>query len=86
VALVRELSAKLAESAAVAAMWQERARVLEERFALAAPQQLVEASTAPQSPEPATEASWTRWRTLAPWLLAVLAIVVAVGLLVGWPG
>lgn len=44
----------------------------------------LEARTAPHSPEPTTEAPWHRWRTVAPWLLAVLAIVAAAGML-AWP-
>src|SRR5215208_4154513 len=45
---------KLAESTAVAAMWQERARVLNERLAIAAPRPengTVEAPTATEAPE-----------------------------------
>jgi hypothetical protein len=67
IALVRELSDKLAESAAVAAMWQERARMLGDQLALAAPQQPTEAPGATEAPAPATDApvpwwrSWWRW-------------------------
>jgi excisionase family DNA binding protein len=39
------------------------------------------ASTAPQSTEPTTDAFAARLRPLAPWLVAVLAIVAVVGLL-----
>src|SRR5215218_11275074 len=88
VALVRELSEKLAESAAVAAMWHERARVLAGQLALVAP----EASQAPQDanpgpvvPAPTTDAPeplLARLRALLPWVLAVLAIVAVIVLLV----
>jgi hypothetical protein len=79
VSLVRELSEKLAESAAVAAMWQERARVLGEQLALAAP---AENPVAGQQ-VPAVPLT-TRLRALAPWalLLAIMLVVV----LLGWPG
>jgi hypothetical protein len=44
VALVRELSDKLTATAAVAALWQERARVLDERLALTTPSERSPAS------------------------------------------
>ena len=81
IALVRELTDKLAESAAVAAMWQERARVLGDQLALAAPQSPPEAPGAVQLGEPTMGPLYGRLRILAPWLLGLLAIVVAVGLL-----
>ena len=81
IALVRELSNKLAESAAVDAMWQERARVLGDQLALTPPQP-VEASTPPQPVIPTMGPLYGRLRVLAPWLLGLLAIVAAVGLLI----
>lgn len=84
IALIERQQAQLLERTEAAPMWQTRALMLEERLALTAPQSPQEAPTAPQSPEPATAASWHRWRTAAPWLLGLLAVVAAVGL-VGWP-
>jgi excisionase family DNA binding protein len=49
--LVRQLTDRLAEQSAVAAMWQERARVLAERLALAAPESPESPLTAPGAPE-----------------------------------
>jgi hypothetical protein len=63
IALVGELSQKLAESAAVAAMWQERARVLGERLALEAPESPF---TAPTGPESSATAPWPVPGLLAP--------------------
>jgi len=94
IALVRELSDKLAESAAVAAMWQERARVLGDQLALAAPQSPQAGSRETDPPEPTTEPRpdpfstplppHPNWRMLERWLLTVLVIVAVVGLL-AWP-
>jgi hypothetical protein len=88
--LVERLTERLAEQTGLTAMWQERAGTLGDRLAaaeskllaLAAPQQPTEAPGAAQPVEPSTEPSSGRWRSWAPWLLAVLAIVVAVALLV----
>ena len=49
-----------------------------------ATQAALTARTAPESPEPAPEPPTAHLRALAPWLLTVLAIVAAVGLL-AWP-
>jgi hypothetical protein len=84
VSLVSELSQKLAESAAVAAMWQERARVLADQLALAAPKSSLEGLGSTEPADSTHEPLLARLRPLAPWVLAVLAIVVVVGLLV-WP-
>ncbi len=85
IALVRELSDKLAESAAVAAMWQERARVLADQLALAAPSKsTLEGRTEPETAGVAQESAISRWRAWAPWVLAVLAIC-AVAALLAWP-
>jgi excisionase family DNA binding protein len=65
--LVRELSDRLAEQAALTAIWQERARVLGDQLALAAPQQPAEAPGAPESPDPTTEPSAPWWRSWWPW-------------------
>ena len=50
-ALVRELTAENRELAAAAAVWQERARVLSDQLALAAPQSPPDASGATESPD-----------------------------------
>jgi len=57
VALVDRLQAENRDLATAAAVWQERARVLGEQLALAAPQQPVGASGATQEPDPAPEPS-----------------------------
>jgi hypothetical protein len=54
-ALVRELTAENRELAAAAAVWQERARVLSDQLALAAPQSPPDASGATESPDPSGE-------------------------------
>lgn len=46
-ALVRELTAQVADQAAVAAMWQERARMLSDQLALAAPESSPAGRTGP---------------------------------------
>ena len=81
IALVGELSQKLAESAAVASMWQERARVLGERLALAAPQ-------TPQAGATDTVAQVVpRWPFLPLWRPVAYSVmaVVAIILLLVWP-
>lgn len=83
VALIERQQAQLLEQTAAAAMWQERARVLSDQLALAAPQSPVEGSGGPIAPEPTVESPLPRWRAGAPWLLAVLAIVAAVLLVAG---
>lgn len=79
--LVRTLSDRLTEQAAVIGMWQERCRVLTEQLALASP-------VAPQEPEDGTlaastatrapETSGQPWR---PWMRS-WAVYGAVGLLI----
>jgi hypothetical protein len=65
--LVERLTERLAEQSAVAAMWQERARMLSDQLALAAPQQPVEAPGGPAPAEPTVEPPgararpWWRW-------------------------
>jgi hypothetical protein len=89
--LVRELQTKFEDAHTViiarteaAAMWQARAELLGERLAateskllaLTAPQTTVEASTAPESPDPATDTPspwYRRWRA---WLAAGLVVAV----------
>jgi len=74
VELVRELQGEVVRRSEAAAMWQARAEFLAGQLevsraevkALAAPQQAVEASGAPESPEPPTETP--RWKR---WLLAI---------------
>ena len=82
-ALVHDLTVRLSESSAVAAMWQERARVLEERLALAAPAQSPGASNLTrESPD---TGSGPRGPFPRVWLPAVgVALVVAIVLL-AWP-
>jgi len=71
---------QLAETSAV---WQERARVLEERLALSAPSESpVAGQQAPQPVEPTADTRMTRLRAPAPWVLAVLAIAALAVLLV----
>jgi hypothetical protein len=60
--LVRELTGRLTEQTALTAIWQERARVLGEQLALAAPLQPVDASGSMQGPGPSTEPDYRRWR------------------------
>ena len=57
---------------------------LTERLALTAPESTLEASTAPQSPEPATGPPPARWRAWVDGALMVLTIVALIVLLV-WP-
>ena len=83
VALVDRLQVENRQLAEAAATWQTRAMMLADQLALAAPQQPVDASTAPESPDPTTELPppWWRWiALLAPVL--VTAGVVAVVLLI----
>jgi len=64
VALVDRLQVENRQPAEVAAVWQERARALEERLALAPPQSPVEAPGATQDPEPTRGCPplwWKRW-------------------------
>ena len=68
VALVDRLQVENRQLAEAAAVWQERARVLADQLALAAPAASpLEARTASERPEPTTEApvpwwrSWWRW-------------------------
>ena len=83
--LVRELTGKLAEQTGLTMVWMERAHVLGERLALAAP----DASQAQQDANPGPVAPRTtdnpvpfsgRLRVLAPWVLALLAIIAVVAL------
>jgi hypothetical protein len=75
-----------------ATVWQARAEFLaaqlemarDEIKALAAPPSPPETPGPPEPVEPTPEARWSRLRTWAPWLLGLLAIMVAVGLVV-WP-
>ena len=46
---------RLSEQTALTAIWQERARVLSDQLALAAPQSPVEAPGATEAPAPAAE-------------------------------
>src|SRR5436853_2182974 len=70
--LVRELSERLADQTALTAIWQERALVLSDQLALAAP-------TAPETVEPPTNAANTLWALLTRWwwVVSVLALVLA---------
>jgi hypothetical protein len=82
--LFRELTARLADQAAIAAMWQERARVLAEQLALSAPTSAVDASTAPETPGPAPGPlgrSQRVWGALAGGVAAGLLLVALVVLL-----
>jgi excisionase family DNA binding protein len=76
VVLVDRLQVENRLLAEAAAVWQERARMLEERLALAPPQAPVEARTVPEPPDSTTEPSapwWRRWRA---WLAAGLVVAV----------
>jgi hypothetical protein len=91
--LVRELTARLSEQIGLTAMWQERAGALGDRLAaaeskllaLAAPPSLLVGSAASEPPDLTTGGLTRRWQVRAPWLLGLLAIVAVVVLLV-WPG
>ena len=85
IALIERQQAQLLERTEAAAMWQTRALMLEERLALTAPPASPEAPGAPESPDPTTEPPGRWWRTGAPWLLGLLAIVAAVAVLGAWP-
>lgn len=82
VALVDRLTAENRQLAESAAMWQERARILDERLALAPPEAShtqQESRQAPDPPTPITDAPaplTPRLRALAPWLLVVLVVVL----------
>lgn len=66
--LVRELTGKLAEQTALTAVWMERARVLGEQLAIAAPaDSLTAGHTAPEPPTPATDAPAPWWRAWWRW-------------------
>lgn len=73
--LVRELSERLAEQAAVAAMWQERARVLADQLALSGPSS---DERPPAGPSVWLSSLWVRRGAVAGVLLA-LAVAVAAG-------
>jgi len=77
--LVRDLQTQLTQAVAAAAMWQERARMLSDQFALAAPQQPPEAPGEPAASVPTMASS--RWRSLGAWItpgvVVVLVILVA---------
>src|SRR5215212_6609960 len=62
--IIRELKAELLQTTAVAAMWQERARVLSDQLALAAPQSPPEAPRSTMSPDLISQASLARLRAL----------------------
>jgi len=64
----------------VAELERENGRFAAERAAAEARYVALEARTAAQTVEPTPEPSTPHWRALMPWLLAVLAIVAAVGL------
>lgn len=77
--LVRELTARLAEASAVAAMWQERARALADQRAIAAP----EPPQAPVQAESARRrADVPRWPSQRAWaaLTAVVLVLVVAGI------
>lgn len=83
IALLDRLRVENRQLAETAAVWQERARVLEERLALTAPaERPVAGQETPQPVEPTADTRMGRLRVLAPWLLAVLAIGTVVVLLV----
>jgi len=81
IALVSQLSQKLAEASAVSAMWQERARVLGERLALSAPETSQGVPTSTDTPVTAQRPPWSLWRPLT---YSVMAMLVIIMLLV-WP-
>jgi hypothetical protein len=88
VALVDRLQAEAREHAATAAMWQERAGTLADRFVVAETK-LLELAAPAESPGAGHQAAsisgmalgsssthpWTRWR----WWLVLLTVVLAVG-------
>lgn len=62
--LVRELTGRLSEQSAMTALWMERARVLSDQLALAAPQSPQDAPGSTESPDPTTDTTapwWKRW-------------------------
>jgi excisionase family DNA binding protein len=84
VALVDRLQVENRDLAAAAAIWQERARVLGDQLALAAPaERPQEGQETPEAPEPAPEPrSRLPWPlpptpNTWPWIVAVLALVAA---------
>ena len=84
-ALVTDLSVRLADQTALTAIWQERARVLGDQLALAAPVTPQEPILAAQTVTPSSVESavpvWRHW-----WLLALaLAGFVVLVLLLVWP-
>lgn len=78
--LVRELSTRLADQTALTAIWQERARVLGDQLALAAPVAQPEPAAVTTPSGPAVPI-WRRWWSLA---LGLASFLVIMGLLV-WP-
>lgn len=72
-ALVRELTAQVADQAAVAAMWQERARSLSDQLALAAP----------ESPQEAPTGAIGRFMAPRSRTAAIVALVAAMAAIVG---
>jgi excisionase family DNA binding protein len=84
--LVRDLTRQLAEQTGLTMVWMERARVLSDQLALAAPAESPVAGqqTALPPDPPRGEPLTARLRVLAPWVVVVLTIGVVILLLV-WP-
>ena len=85
VALVDRLQRESRDLAGQVGYLQARVQMHEETIrALTAPQAPVDAPTAPETPDPTTEAPWSRWRAIIPpWLLTLL-VIVAMIVLLGW--
>lgn len=81
VALVDRLQSENQQLAATAAVWQERARVLGDQLALAAPQ---EAQPAPEATPVAPKTDLHRLARLWPAALGLVAVVLVIALLT-WP-
>jgi hypothetical protein len=81
-ARIDELTGELMARTEAATVWQERARILSDQFALTAPKSPLDAPTGTQSVKPTTDTLSGRLRPLAPWLLVVLAVVAVGALLV----
>jgi len=86
VLLVGRLQTENRDLASTAAMWQERARVLADQWALPAPGAPTAAPGEPAAIDRPTDAMQPRWRVLWPlltfWTLA--AVLLAVVLVVVW--
>ena len=76
----RDLGRQLVDVSAAAAVWQERARVLGEQLALAAPSQPVDVSGAAQIPEPslASAPPLLSWRSPAVYSVTAVVLVTIV--------